>query len=97
MSIITENQNVKAGVSVDHGALLIRFTEDPSFVRSESVIVDLMQRSIGLIFQNSYHHIGELPASFGGQEIEINARLSGQGAGGRDIHLSAPIKIVANA
>lgn len=97
MSIIMENQSVKAGVSVAEGALSIEFTDDPSFVRSETVIVDLMQRSIGLIFQNSYHHIGELPIGFGDKEIDINARLSGLGAGGKEIHLHAPIKIVAAA
>ena len=97
MSIIMENQSVKAGVTIAGNALSIEFTEDPSFVRSESIIVDLMQRSIGLIFQNSYHHIGDLPQGFGDAEIDINARLSGHGAGGKEIHLNAPIKIVAAA
>lgn len=97
MGIISENQNVKAGVSVDHGALSISFTEDPSFIRSETVIVDLMHRSIGLIFQNGYHHIGDLPRDMGDEKIDIKARLSGFGAGGKEIHLNAPVKIVVNA
>jgi hypothetical protein len=97
MSIIIENQTVTAGVRISGGALSIEFTDDPSFVRSESVIVDLMQRNIGLIFQNGYHFIGDLPDGFGDSEIDIHARLSGHGAGGKEIHLNAPIKIVGNA
>jgi hypothetical protein len=97
MGIIMENQTVKAGVRIADGALSIEFTDDPSFVRSESVLIDLMHRNIGIIFQNTYHHIGELPDGFGDKEIDIHAHLSGHGAGGQEIHLRAPIKIVANA
>lgn len=96
MSIISENQMVKAGVAVRAGLLHIDFEEDPSFIRSETVLIDLMQRSIGIIFQNAYHHIGELPQDMGGSDVEkmTNVRLIGHGAGGREIALHAPIKIL---
>jgi len=98
MSIIMENQNVKAGVCINSGSLQIEFTEDPAFVLSESVIVDLPQRSIGIIYQNAYHHIGDLPQAMDGKDVEkmTNASLFGHGAGGREISLHAPVKIVRN-
>ncbi len=61
MPIITENQKVKAGIAMDSAGLHIEFQDDPSYIRSETVLVDLMQRSIGLIFESGYHHIGDLP------------------------------------
>lgn len=96
MSIIMENQNVKAGVAVRAGILHIDFEDDPSFIRSETVLIDLMQRSIGIIFQNAYHHIGDLPNVVGGADVEqmTNVRLTGHGAGGREIALHAPIKFL---
>ena len=66
MPIISNLQSVKADVCLSSGVLSIDFFEDPSYTRSETVIIDLMQRSIGIIFQNGYHHIGDLPASLGG-------------------------------
>jgi hypothetical protein len=96
MSIIVENQNVTAAVCLDAGCLEIDFAEDACFTRSETVLVDLMQRSIGIIFQNGYHHIGDLPAHLASTAMEgmRNARLIGHGAGGREIVLHAPVKIV---
>lgn len=98
MSIIIENQNVKAGVQLSAGGLEIAFPEDPAFVLSESVIVDLLHRSIGIIYQNTYHHIGPLPQDMAGKDIEAatNASLTGLGGGGREISLHAPIKIIRN-
>ena len=96
MSIIVENQRVKANVCLGAECLEIDFSDDASFTRSETVLIDLMQRSIGVIFQNGYHHIGDLPASVAGIEMEnmTNVRLSGQGEGGREIVLHAPLKIL---
>lgn len=96
MCIIFENQKVSADISAVAGRLEIDFAEDACFARSETVLVDLMQRSIGIIFQNGYHHIGDLPASLAGSAMEgmRNARLIGHGAGGREIVLHAPVKIV---
>jgi hypothetical protein len=96
MPIIVENQTVKAGVCVDSAGLSIDSKEDPSFIRSESVLVDLMQRSIGLIFESAYHHIGDLPKNVVSKDIEkmTRALLRGQGHGGRSIELRAPIHIV---
>lgn len=96
MSIIVENQTVKAGVQMDAAGLRIDFAEDPSFIRSETVLVDLMQRSIGLIFESAYHHIGDLPKNVVGKDIEkmTRALLRGQGHGGRSIELRAPVHIV---
>lgn len=98
MSIIVENQFVKADLAVSAGYLAIDFAEDPSFTRSETVLVDLMRRSIGLIFQNGYHHIGDLPSDLGSPVMEglRNARLTGHGADGREIVLHAPLKILRN-
>lgn len=96
MPIILENQKVRAGVLMDSGALCIDFTEDPSFVRSETVLIDLMQCSIGIIFENAYHHIGDLPKNVGRADVTkmTNVRLTGHGEGGREIELRAPIKIL---
>lgn len=97
MAIISENQSVKAGVCLDSAGLSIDFQEDPSYVRAETVLVDLMQRSIGLIFESAYHHIGDLPKNMVGHDIEkmTRAKLRGQGQGGRSIELHAPVRITA--
>lgn len=91
-----ENQNVKAGVAWISGKMDIYFEEDPSFVRSEAVLVDLGLNSVGLIFENSYHHIGDLPKNMMSDNAAAlsNARLRGHGAGGRSIQLHAPVKLV---
>ncbi len=98
MTIIIENQNVKAGVQVHGGALQIDFVDEPAMVLGEAVLIDLMRRSIGIIYQNTYHHIGDLPSNVDGKQVEqmTDASLTGHGAGGRAIHLQAPIKIVRN-
>ena len=97
MTIISENQSVKAGVCLDAAGLSIDFQEDPSYVRAETVLVDLMQRSIGLIFESAYHHIGDLPKNMVGKDIEkmTRAKLRGHGQGGRSIELHAPVRITA--
>ncbi len=99
MSIITENQSVKAGVEMQKDIICIEFADEPSFVLSESVLVDLMQRSIGIIFQSAYHHIGDLPKNVISKDVEAltKARLRGHGEGGREITLHAPVKIVSRA
>ena len=76
--------------------MCIDFDEDSSFVRSESVLIDLLHRSIGIIFENAYHHIGDLPKGVGLSDLAgmANVRLTGSGAGGREITLNAPIKIL---
>lgn len=96
MTIIVQNQPVKAAICAGAECLEIDFADDACFTRSETVLVDLMQRSIGVIFQNSYHHIGDMPSGINIAEMEMfkNARLSGQGEGGREIVLHAPLKIV---
>jgi len=97
MSIISQNQSVKAYVALLADRLDIEFAEDPSFIRGETVVIDLMQRSIGIIFQSGYHHIGDLPASIGQADMKqmTNARLMGHGAKGRKIELRAPVKIIS--
>jgi hypothetical protein len=96
MTIICNQQEVKAGIHMESGVLNIDFMDDPSFVRAERVVVDMMQRSIGLIFQAGYHPIGNLPKNIIGNDVEklTRARLRGQGQGGREITLHAPVKIV---
>ncbi len=96
MSISIENQNVKADVSIHTDCIQIEFAEDPSYVRSDSVLLDMLQCSIGVVFQNSYHHIGDLPKNMVGKDVEslVQARLLGRGEGGRAIALHAPIKFV---
>lgn len=96
MPIILENQKVKAGISYQSGALDIVFEDDPSFVRSETVLVDLMQRNIGLIFQSGYHDLGRLPQNLMSEDAAslAKARLRGHGEGGRAIELHAPVRIV---
>lgn len=97
MSIILENQCVKADVCLDGGLLNIEFADDPSFIRGEAVLVDLVSQTIGIIFQNAYHHIGDLPENLTGQNIEalVRARLCGHGEGGKPLSLHAPVKIIA--
>lgn len=99
MSIFIEDQTVNAGICMNAGELEINFTDDPAYVRSEAVLVDLMHRSIGIIFQNSYHHIGELPGTIVGTDMMAmtDASLTGFGEGGREIRLHAPVKIVKKA
>ncbi len=96
MPIISNLQSVKADVCLSSGVLSIDFFEDPSYTRSETVIIDLMQRSIGIIFQHGYHHIGDLPVSLSANDIEktTKARLCGHGEMGREITLHAPVKLV---
>lgn len=96
MTIISQNQTVKAGVAMNSGALHIDFTEDPSFIRSETVLIDLTHRSIGIVFENGYHHIGNLPGDVASDDIAkaSRAKLCGSGEGGRRIALNAPVKIV---
>lgn len=99
MTIISQNQNVKAGIAMHAGSLQIDFTEDPSFIRSDSVLIDLTHRSIGIVFQNGYHHIGNLPGHVDSNDLAktSNAKLFGLGGGGRRIALNAPVKIIHNA
>ena len=96
MGIISENQHVKADISLRSGCLDIKFHEDPAYARSETVLVDLLQGSIGIIFEHAYHHIGELPANVKGSELKntARARLHGQGENGREIELHAPVKVI---
>lgn len=96
MTIIVEDQYVKADVRLDSGALQIDFAEEPVLALSETVLVDLMQRSIGVICQNTYHHIGALPPEVTGQTVDglTSASLLGHGALGREIRLNAPVRIV---
>lgn len=98
MSIIVENQNVNAGIAMEAGAMRIEFPDEPAMVLGETVLIDLMQRSIGIIYQSTYHHIGDLPAGIDERQFVNMARasLSGHGADGQEIHLQAPIKIVKN-
>lgn len=98
MSIIVENQNVSAGVAVQAGGLFIEFADEPAMVLGESVLIDLMQRSIGIIYQSTYHHIGDLPNDVDGKDFAemTEASLFGSGADGRTIHLHAPVRIVKN-
>lgn len=99
MSIILENQKVSAGIRLEAAELSIEFQDDPSYIRSETVLVDLMQCSIGIIFENAYHHIGDFPRDMVGLGIEkmTRARLYGNGQGGRSIELHAPVRIVSKA
>ena len=47
MPIILENQKVNAGIRLEAAELSIEFQDDPSYIRSETVLVDLMQCRIG--------------------------------------------------
>lgn len=98
MSIIVENQNVNAGIAVQAGALVIEFSDEPAMVLGETVLIDLMQRSIGIIYQNTYHHIGDLPDGVEGKDVArlTEASLLGYGAEGRALQLHAPVRIVKN-
>lgn len=96
MSNIQSNQHVKADIHLASGILNIDFAEEPGFALSETVIVDLMQRSIGVIFHHAYHHIGDLPMGVSNDEVckTTRACLSGHGEFGRKIILHAPVKLV---
>lgn len=98
MSIIIEDQNINAGVVMRSGGLQIDFADDAAFVLSETVLIDLMQRSIGIIYQSTYHHIGDLPSDMECKVLTsmTKAHLTGLGAGGQAIHLNAPLKIVSH-
>lgn len=98
MSIIIENQNIKAGVLLESGLLEIDFEDQPEFVLSETVLLDLMRCSIGIIYQSTYHHIGDLPLDMTNKDLTgmTQAHLKGLGAKGQEIHLNAPVKIVSH-
>ncbi len=96
MNNIQNNQLVKAEIELSSGVLNIDFADEPGFALSETVIVDLMRRSIGVIFHHIYHHIGDLPSALSSDEVEKATRacLSGHGEYGRKITLHAPVKLV---
>lgn len=98
MSIIVTNQSVNANISYKKGCLDIAFRDDPSYTRSETVVIDLMRRNIGLIFQDAYHHVGSFPDGFTGREADVKpyARLHGDGERGQKIELHAPVTIAAH-
>ncbi len=98
MSIIIQNQTVRANVQFWNGHLELEFPEDPSHALAETVFVDLPQRSIGIIVANTYHHVGHLPQDIDIKQINTmtRARLFARGEAGRVIELFAPIQVVSH-
>ncbi len=96
MEISNIVQTVKANIQYLPDRMDIAFSDDPSFTRAETVLLDLMHRSVGVIFDHGYHHIGELPFELTAKDLGCmtKAKLSGHGEMGREIVLHAPIKLV---
>lgn len=92
MSIIVQNSDVQADIAVHGDALSIDFA-DPAFVRCDTVLVDTLQRTIGVVLHEGYHKIGSLPDAIRLDDIRHikTARLSGL-VGGANLRLTAPIK-----
>lgn len=97
MPIITENQTVKAKIFITGDCLNLEFPEDPSHALAEQVVLDLPQRSIGVIVANSLHHAGDFPNGLIEADVKLltRARLSAKGEWGRDIELYAPIRVLS--
>lgn len=95
MTIIVQNCDVQAQIALKGQDLDIDFS-DAAFVRCDTVLVDILQRTIGVVLHEGYHKIGSLPEAIRPDDIRNlkMARLSGL-VGGSDskLRLSAPIKL----
>jgi hypothetical protein len=93
MSIIVQNIDVVADVALHGQGLDISF-QDPTFVRCDTVLVDILQRTIGVMLHEGYHKIGQLPDNILSDDIRKlkMARVSGL-VGGAVLSLNTPIKI----
>ncbi len=93
MSIIVHNNDVQAKVALNGEGLVIDFS-DPAFVRCDTVLVDILHRTIGVVLHEGYHKIGTLPESILSDDLRNlkTARLSGL-VGGASLSLKAPIVI----
>jgi hypothetical protein len=95
MSIIVQNSGVQANI-VLHGQVLDIDFSDAAFVRCDTVLVDILQRTIGVMLHEGYHKIGSLPDAIRLDDIKNlkSARLSGQLGGSQSkLRLNAPIKL----
>lgn len=92
MSIIVHNADVQADIVLQDDRLNIAFA-DPAFVRCDTVLVDILQRTIGVVLHEGYHKIGSLPDAIPSDVLRNvrMARLSGL-VGGANLRLTAPIK-----
>lgn len=92
MSIIVHNNDVQADIALKDGGLAIDFA-DPAFVRCDTVLVDILQRTIGVVLHEGYHKIGSLPDGIRSDDLKHirTARVSGL-VGGESLSLKAPIK-----
>lgn len=92
MSIIVHNADVQADVALKDGRLSIDFA-DPAFVRCDTVLVDILQRTIGVVLHEGYHKIGMLPESIPSDDLKqvSIARVSGL-VGGESLSMRAPIR-----
>ena len=93
MSIIVQQNGVQAEIGLSGHDLDINFT-DAAFVRCDTVLVDILQRTIGVVLHEGYHKIGSLADAIRAEDIRQlkMAHLSGQVGGSHTVRLSAPIK-----
>ena len=93
MPIIVHNHEASANISFAGGHLDIDFA-DPSYVRCESIVINMDSREIGAILHEGYHGMGQLPDAISLQDVfkSQTARLSGLLSSGETFRLSAPVK-----
>lgn len=93
MPIIVQDIDVIADIALHAQGLDINF-QDPTFVRCDTVLVDILQRTIGVMLHEGYHKIGSLPDTILSDDLKNlkTARLSGL-IGGATLRLNAPIKL----
>lgn len=88
MSIIFNDSGIRAQVTLEGGALNIRF-DDPAYIRAEQVIVDPDSGELGIVFEQGFHTLGQMPAGTDLTRPTV-AFLTGVH---HDLRLRAPVKI----
>lgn len=89
MSIIVCAVDVVAQMSIERGALAIRF-EDPAYIRAEQVLIDPMSGEVTVLFEQGCHGVGRLPTGADPASLQL-AYLSGDS---HDLRLCAPVKLL---
>ncbi len=98
MIISIQNHPVRAKIAIAKGCLDVEFPEDPSHALAETVVIDLLQRNIGVIVASSFHPIGPWPEGLDPEAVRAmtQARLHAKGEAGRMIELFAPLKVLSH-
>ncbi len=94
MQNIFEDQTINAQFLYENGRLSVAFC-DPSYVRSDLLVIDVQNRMAGVVLSEGYHHIGLLPDTVSLEalktleDVDLFATLSS----GTEFKLTAPITV----